>query len=95
MELNKQNINSDTVITFTQEGDFQAYYAACAWCNENGYSHGSMARDMPIGLVKGDWIIAKWRNLSLEERQQLGGTMTCIGSFREGPVHIVIKGERL
>jgi hypothetical protein len=30
MELNKQNINSDTVITFTQEGDFQAYYAACA-----------------------------------------------------------------
>lgn len=86
---------ADQVITFTQEGEFQAYYAACAWCEENGYSHGSMQRDAPIGILRGDWIIAKWRNLSAEERQQLDGTITRIETFREAPIHVVIKGERL
>lgn len=86
---------ADQVITFTQEGEFQAYYAACAWCEENGYSHGSMQARAPIGLLKGDWIIAKWRNLSPKERQQLDGTITCIETFREAPIHVVIKGKNL
>jgi hypothetical protein len=86
---------ADQVIAFTQEGEFEAYHAACAWCEENGYSHGSMQRDAPIGILKGDWIIAKWRNLSAEEREHLDGTITCIETFREAPIHIVIKGESL
>ena len=81
---------ADQVITFNQEGVFEAYRAACKWCEENGYSHGSMCRDMPIGLLKGNWQIAKWRNLDSSERESLAGTMSCVTSFRESPVHIVL-----
>lgn len=82
---------SDQVITFTEEGEFEAYHAACKWCEDNGYSLGSMARRMPIGLLKGEWQIAKWYNLTPKEQTQLDGTITCISSFREAPIHIVIK----
>lgn len=82
---------ADQVITFTQEGTFQAYSAACKWCEENGYSHGSMQGCSPIGILKGDWTISKWRNLNQKQRDELDGTMSCITSFREAPVHIVLK----
>lgn len=82
---------ADQVITFTQEGEFSAYEAAQRWCKENGYSCGSMQRDAPIGLLMGNWQIAKWRNLNSDERDRLDGTISCINSFREAPVHIVIK----
>ena len=84
---------ADQVITFTQEGEFAAYNAAEKWCEENGYSCGSMQRDAPIGLLKGNWQIAKWRNLNADEIKQLDGTMSCINSFREAPVRIVLKSE--
>ena len=86
---------ADQVITFTQEGEFKAYYAACAWCEEHGYSYGSMQRDAPIGVLKGNWIIAKWRNLTLKERQELDGTISCVETFRKAPVHVVIKEKAL
>ncbi|SPL71760.1 hypothetical protein [Acinetobacter stercoris] len=79
-------------ITFEQLGDFEAYHSACNWCDDNGFSHGSMARDMPIGILKGDWSIAKWYNLTHEEREQLDGFLES-PNFHEGPVFIVIKNE--
>lgn len=74
---------------FTQKGDFAAYYAACDWCKKNGVSYGSMQRDDPIGLMRGDYDIAKWRNLSAKDKAELDGVMT--GDKRNGPVVIDMK----
>lgn len=74
---------------------FEAFHQACDWLKENGYSHGSMQRDAPIGIMRGlDWDIAKWRNLSEKERRELDGTMIPIdGNFRDGGARIRLRGE--
>lgn len=61
--------------TFEANGDFGAYYSACEWLKENGFSYGSMQRDDPMGIMKGDWCIAKWRNLSASDKKALDGEM--------------------
>ena len=76
---------------FDQTGTFQAAYAAEDWCRANGYSIGSAERGSPRGLLKGDYVIAKWRNLSKAERAALHGTME--GDMRNGPVVIRLRGE--
>jgi hypothetical protein len=78
-------------VVFEQKGDFQAVAAAEDWCRERGISVGSMERGNPRGLLRGDFAIAKWRNLSVQERIDLDGAMT--GDMRNGPVIIRIKGE--
>ena len=83
-----------TEINFNQVGDFEAYHAACTWCKDNGYSYGSMQRDAPMGILKGDWCIAKWRNLTPKERSQLDGQITS-NDFRAGPVTIKLKDAPL
>ena len=75
--------------TFKVDGTFRSYYAATAWLSENGYSYGSMCMDMPIGIVKGDAIIAKWRNLTKSDIKTLDGRITS-NDFREGEVTIEI-----
>ena len=77
-------------ITFDQIGDFTAVGAARDWLSEHGYSYGSMCMDMPIGILKGEWSIAKWRNLTGKEREQLDGQLTS-KDFREGPVVLRLK----
>ncbi len=81
-----------TVITFEQPGTFEAYYAAVKWCKENGYSTGSMQRDFPIGIHKGDWQIPKWLNMDSEDREGLDGYMES-NDFRDGIVRIVLKNK--
>lgn len=71
---------------FEDAGDFQAYYRATEWLSANGYSYGSMQADAPIGIMKGDWSISKWRNLSPAEIKQLDGIIT--GDKRSGPVTV-------
>lgn len=85
----------DQVLKFDLKGYFNSYYAARHWCKENGYSLGPMARDLPIGLMYGDWDIAEWGNLSDIEKHRLDGTMVCITNFHNGPVHIVLKAIEL
>lgn len=53
--------------------DFSGWYAAEKWLRENGYSFGSMQRDANIGIKKGDCLISKWRNLSVEDIEFLDG----------------------
>jgi hypothetical protein len=72
--------------TFADAGTFVATRAAEAWCKENGISVGTMQGPDPRGLLVGDFYIAKWRNLSRDERAALHGTIT--GNGREGPVHV-------
>ena len=77
-------------IKFDQTGDFAAVNAARIWLQEHGYSYGSMCMDMPIGILKGSWAIAKWRNLTPKERKQLDGQLIS-KDFRDGPVVIQLK----
>lgn len=86
-------MTTPTSITFTRDGDFAALYAAQNWCDENGISYGSLCGDAPVGLLYGDWAIAKWRNLTPAERAQLDGRME--GDFRHGPVTIRISPKPL
>lgn len=78
-----------TKIVFDQVGTFAALYAAQDWCKANGISYGSSQAGAPTGLLRGDFAISKWRNLSTSERAELDGTMT--GDFRNGPVTIDLK----
>lgn len=75
--------------TFSEKGDFKAVYAAENWLKENGYSVGIMQAGSPRGILKGYFMISKWRNLSTEEQDHLDGTMD--GDMRNGPVTITIK----
>ena len=74
---------------FNQVGDFVACNAAEEWCKENGISVGRMQGPAPRGLLRGDFDIAKWRNLSRSEIEQLHGRMT--GDMRNGPVVVSIN----
>lgn len=54
---------------------FGATYKAEKWLRDNGYSVGSSCVFSPQGVMKGDFIIAKWRNLSPKERSEMDGTL--------------------
>ena len=79
-----------TEMTFDQTTDFAAVNAARNWLQEQGYSYGSMCMDMPIGILKGNWTIAKWRNLTAKERKQLDGQLVS-KDVRNGPVVVQLK----
>ena len=75
------------------DGDsFSAYYAAEKWCEKQGFSVGSMQRGAPTLIYYGDCDVAKYRNISPEERKAAIGRINGIGgSFRDGPVTVTIK----
>jgi len=79
--------------TFKSKETFGAYNDACAWLKENGYSYGSMCSSSPTAIMKGDWDISKWWNLSNEERANIHGTITSKSKgsgYRDGPVIVEI-----
>ncbi|ELI8400329.1 TPA: hypothetical protein ACQWNA_003802 [Yersinia enterocolitica] len=79
-------------LKFEQKGDFQAWYACQAWLNDRGYSYGpTSARAPGVGVLKGDFCIAKMHNLTKQEIKQLDGRVD--GDFREGPVTLRLKVE--
>jgi hypothetical protein len=80
-----------TEIIFNNEGDFQAYRSAEYWAKQNGYSYGSMCSPQPTALFKGDCYVAKWRNLSNNDRRQVDGIIT--GEYRSGPVKITLYSK--
>lgn len=75
--------------TFEDRGDFQAFYAATKWLDDNGYSYGSMQSDAPIGIMKGKFFISKWRGLSRDEIRRLDGVVEG-DNKRDGPVTVTI-----
>lgn len=75
-------------IVFEGKKDFEAFYKACDFLKDRGFSVGSMQRDDPIGIRYGNWDIAKWRNLAEDDISKLDGTIT--GNKREGPVTVSI-----
>jgi hypothetical protein len=70
--------------------DFSGYDAARKWCEDNGYSVGSMQAGAPTGVAKGVGIqISKWRNLG-EDEELLDGKITG-DNFRHGSVTLTLK----
>jgi len=76
---------------FNQSGDWEAVRAAEQWCEENGISVGTMQGSSPRGLKRGNFNIAKWRNLNRDDIALMDGTMT--GNMRNGPVEIQLLEE--
>lgn len=75
--------------TFTGDAPFEAMNACRKWLEERGYSYGSTCVMNPTGVLKGDFDIAKWRNLTRKEIAELDGQI--IGNTRQGPVTLVLK----
>lgn len=90
--MKAQISDKSTIITFDQMDTWAANRAAEQWCQQNGYSVGTMDRFDKRGLLKGNFDIAKGHNLTQEEIALLDGVMT--GDFREGPVRIEIFEKR-
>ena len=74
---------------FDQQGTWAALHEAQEWLTLNGYSYSSTCSMGPVGILKGDYVIAKWHNLSRKERAELDGTLD--GNFREGPLVLRLK----
>jgi len=66
--------------------DFTAYLAAQDWLSDRGFSYGSSCREMPTAIKKGDWLIAKWKNLTNSERKDVDGLLQ--GAHRSGPITV-------
>lgn len=60
--------------------DWSGYSAAIKFLEKHGFSYGSMQREDPIGLVKGDVLISKWRNLDKKDIKALDGMIR----FKDG-----------
>jgi len=73
---------------FDRKGTFNAYHDACKWLDDNGYSYGPTCAMKPVAIYKGDFNVAKWKNLSQKDINEIDGKM--MGEMREGPVHIHI-----
>lgn len=69
---------------------FSAKWEAEKWLSDNGYSYGSSCVCSPQGVVKGDAIISKWRNMTNKERNLMDGRLY---SDREGDARLVLNHE--
>lgn len=76
-------------LTFKEKGTFDSYHKAKEWLHQNGYSEGSMARNMPIGLLKGNFSIPKWYNMNKDDMTELDGVIVS-SDFREGQVEVIL-----
>lgn len=75
--------------TFTEIGTFEALYAAQKWLTQNGFSYGPSCVMHPMPILKGDFLIAKWKNLTKGEIAGLDGKLE--GNMREGPMTVTLK----
>ena len=92
------------IVTVEKDGDFQSYREAERILEAEGHITGSMCSPEPTGFAPAaDYeYIAKWRNLSSEDRRLLHGvirpapgnpTSGSRGGFRNGPLEILYFGD--
>ena len=74
---------------YNKDESFSASYAAEQKAKRLGYSVGSMQRDDPRAIAKGDLYIAKWWNIGVEEADRIDGVLVS-EDMRDGDVYIVI-----
>ena len=75
--------------TFSETGTFNALSSAQSWLTNHGYSFGPSSAMKPIPVLKGDFVIAKWKNLTKKEIAMLDGQID--GNLREGPMTVSLK----
>lgn len=87
----KKKIRTAKIVkNFKEEGTFQSLHKAEEWIKSNGYSHGSLARSMPVAIVKGEYDLPqKWYNISKSCQNKVDGVMLS-NDFREGEVTVII-----
>ena len=93
MTTTTQQAGGDVVRVFDDAGDFKALRAAEAWCRDHGVSYGPTDRTGKLALMAGDYMIAKWHNLTLKEQAESHGTLS--GDFRNGPLTLRIDAAAL
>jgi len=75
---------------FKVEGTFESLYAAQSWLHSNGFSYGSLCRDMPVAIIDGPYDLPqKYKNFDEEDKDLVDGWMTS-NDFREGEVKVII-----
>jgi len=67
-------------ITFVVDPHLSAYpfmrwKQAEEWLDRHGFSYGTMQGPSARGIMRGDFAIAKWRSLTMLDREKLAGTM--------------------
>ena len=78
-------------IVFKGNGStFSAKYEAEKWLKENGYSYGPSCVGGPQAVIKGDYCISKWHNLSSKEKSLVDGTLD---AGREGVATLRLKSS--
>lgn len=77
------------MIRFTAIAPFGAWEAAVRLVTRAGFSVGSTCVNCPVGIMHGDWLVAKWRNLSKAEREACHGTIS--GDRRTGPIMVTLS----
>ena len=94
---NGRKVKSEQTFDRVKEQTFGAYYAACAWIEDNGYSYGSMDAGRggnPIVIQKGSYTLPqKWHNFTKEDKQKADGVMIA-GDWREGAVRVILFEEK-
>ncbi len=83
-----------TLIRFRHTGeDWSGLRAAEKWLESQGYSAGRMQGPSPIGILKGDFDISKWRNMTQAEIAALDGQIQPDGeAFRNSDAVVRLKG---
>lgn len=81
----------DHSLDFNSELAFGAYTKACEFARSIGMSVGALQASGPTALVRGDALVAKWRNLSSDERARIDGVI--VGDKRNGPVTVHYRSE--
>lgn len=76
-------------VEFDPSGTFGAIAQAEIYLKDLGYTTGSMCRTEPIGFAYGADRVAKWYNLSEDDKAQLDGIILPEPEFREGGVLIL------
>jgi len=76
-------------VEFLPSGTFAAYYNSTNYLKDMGYSVGSMCLNHPIGFAYHVNSVAKWVNLTQEEKDSVDGVILAQHEFREGGVIIL------
>lgn len=73
---------------FVEIGEWEAVNAVEKWLSDRGFSFGTMQGDAPRGIRFGEFRIAKWRNLSVDDIKAFDGLIG--NTSRYGPVRVTI-----
>lgn len=88
--MNPSSRTPDPII-FKNTGAFSALGSAQLFLTARGWSFGSASGKHPIGVMYGNVLIAKWKNLTDRERDQCHGIIT--GDLRNGPITISFRAH--